>query len=84
MRDLSTIPTATRPGPRRRRCIDPTTCERDYGPAEIEFMRAMDQYKRVNHRPFPTWSEVLEVIRSLGYVKVRPPGPLPTGRHVAA
>ena len=54
----------------RRRQIDPTTCERDYNNDEIEFMKAMDQYKRDNRRPFPTWSEVLEVMRALGYRKV--------------
>src|SRR5437870_11581310 len=53
----------------RRRQIDPTTCERDYTNDEIEFMKAMDQYKRENRRPFPTWSEVLEVLRALGYRK---------------
>ena len=53
----------------RRRQIDPTTCERDYNNEEIEFMKAMDQYKRENRRPFPTWSEVLEVLRALGYQK---------------
>ncbi|HLW63844.1 MAG TPA: hypothetical protein VKS79_00905 [Gemmataceae bacterium] len=54
----------------RRRLIDPTTCERDYTDDEIEFMKAMDQYKRDNRRPFPTWSEVLEVLQALGYRKV--------------
>ncbi len=57
----------------RRRQIDPTTCERDYQPEEIEFMRAMDDYKRRSGRQFPTWSEVLEVIRDLGYRKVAEP-----------
>jgi hypothetical protein len=61
----------------RRRLIDPTTCERDYSEEEIAFMRAMDQYKRDNRRPFPTWSEVLEVLRALGYRKVAEPQPLP-------
>ena len=51
----------------RRRLIDPTTCERDYSADEIEFMKAMDEYKRKSGRMFPTWSEVLEVVRSLGY-----------------
>jgi len=51
----------------RRRQIDPTTCERDYSADEIEFMKAMDDYKRKSGRQFPTWSEVLEVVRSLGY-----------------
>lgn len=53
----------------RRRQIDPTTCERDYTADEIEFMNAMDEYKRLSGRMFPTCSEVLEVIRKLGYEK---------------
>lgn len=53
----------------RRRQIDPTTCERDYTPDEIEFMGALDDYKRRSGRMFPTCSEVLEVIRGLGYEK---------------
>ncbi len=61
----------------RRRQVDPTTCERDYNDDEIEFMKAMDQYKRANRRPFPTWSEVLEVLRALGYRKVADPTALP-------
>lgn len=61
----------------RRRQIDPTTCERDYTDDEIEFMRAMDQYKRDNRRPFPTWSEVLQVLSALGYRRVADRGPLP-------
>ena len=53
----------------RRRQIDPTTCERDYSVEEVEFMSALDEYKRRNGRMFPTCSEVLEVIRDLGYEK---------------
>lgn len=53
----------------RRRQIDPTTCERDYAADEIEFMQAMDAYKRSSGRMFPTCSEILEVVKSLGYVK---------------
>jgi hypothetical protein len=59
----------------RRRQIDPTTCERDYSPEEIEFMGALDDYKRKSGRMFPTCSEILEVFRSLGYQK---PVELPT------
>lgn len=54
----------------RRRQIDPTTCERDYSEAEVEFMNALDDYKRKSGRMFPTCSEVLEVVRALGYVKL--------------
>jgi hypothetical protein len=61
----------------RRRQVDPTTCEKDYSDEEITFMKAMDLYKRANRRPFPTWSEVLEVIRSLGYRRVEEATALP-------
>jgi len=57
----------------RRRQIDPTTCERDYSPDELEFMSALDDYKRASGRMFPTCSEVLEVLTKLGYEK-RPAG----------
>jgi hypothetical protein len=32
-------------------------------------MNALDEYKRVNGRMFPTCSEVLEVLKKLGYEK---------------
>lgn len=54
----------------RRRFVDPTTSEREYTKAEIEFMLAMKEYKQRSGRMFPTWSEVLEVLRDLGYEKV--------------
>ena len=65
----------------RRRQIDPTTCERDYSELEVEFMRAMDDYKRKSGRPFPTWSEVLEVLTSLGYRKVAEPSEMQWRTH---
>ena len=40
----------------------------DEMPADVlEFITAIDEYKRTHQRPFPTWSEVLEVLKSLGY-----------------
>ena len=54
----------------RRRQIDPTTCEREYNDLEIEFMHALDEYKRNSGRMFPTCSEILEVLMKLGYRKV--------------
>jgi hypothetical protein len=60
---------AERRNTQRRRQIDPTTCEREYSDDEIQFMRALDEYKRTSGRMFPTCSEILEVIRALGYVK---------------
>ena len=54
----------------RRRQIDPTTCEREYTDHEIEFMHALDEYKRLSGRMFPTCSEILEVLHKIGYRKV--------------
>ena len=39
----------------------------DYTDAEIEFMKALDHYKRHYHRPHPTCCEVFAVLQSLGY-----------------
>ena len=58
----------------RRRQIDPTTCERDYSQEEIEFMNALNEYKRNSGRMFPTCSEILEVFCSLGYAKTAQEG----------
>ncbi len=40
---------------------------------QFEFLMAIDEYKRKNTRPFPTWTEVLDVIKALGYRKVAEP-----------
>ena len=55
---------------KRRRQIDPTTCEREYTDAEVQFMHAMDEYKRASGRMFPTCSEILEVLHKLGYRQI--------------
>lgn len=36
---------------------------------EIEFVRAVDHYKRKFNRPFPTWSEILAIVKELGYTR---------------
>lgn len=55
----------------RRRHVDPTTFERQYTPEELDFMNAMQAFKIRSGRPFPTYSEVLEIARGLGYRKCR-------------
>lgn len=49
----------------------------DYTDEEREFLRAIDRYKRVNKRPYPTWREVLKVLRGLGWRKAPPPAAAP-------
>lgn len=36
-------------------------------PDVLEFITAIDEYKRNYNRPFPSWSEILEIIKQLGY-----------------
>ena len=60
-----------RRGPGRRRSDDRKSAEEGEMTAEqFEFIMAIEAYKKVNKRMFPTWTEVLEVIRQLGYRKV--------------
>ena len=35
----------------------------------LEFIAAIERYRKVQSRPFPSWSEVLHVLRQLGYRK---------------
>ncbi len=53
----------------RRRYVDPCTSDLQYTNAETEFMMAMHEYIRSSGRKFPTHSEYLEVLISLGYHK---------------
>src|SRR5689334_17142498 len=69
-------------GSTRRRCVDPTTCDLDYSLAQLEFMKAMQDYKQSSGRMYPTWSEVLEVLVGLGYAKrANDAGPHPPHRR---
>jgi hypothetical protein len=38
---------------------------------QFEFVMAIETYKKVNKKMFPTWTEVLEVITQLGYQKTK-------------
>ena len=38
-------------------------------PEQFLFLMAIDEFKKANARTFPTWTDVLEIIRLLGYRK---------------
>ena len=62
-----------RRGPGRRRSDFAKAAEEgEMTPEQFLFIKAVDAYKRANARPFPTWTEVLEVVRKLGYRKTAP------------
>ena len=66
-----------RRGPGRRRSDERKSAEEgQMSDEQFEFLMAIDEYKRKNTRPFPTWTEILEVIKTLGYRKVAEPQPL--------
>jgi hypothetical protein len=59
-----------RRGPGRRRSEDRKSAEEgNMSDEQFEFLMAIDDYKRLNDRPFPTWTEVLEVVKAIGYCK---------------
>lgn len=63
-----------RRGPGRRLTDERKSAEEgQMSDEQFEFLMAIDEYKRKNTRPFPTWTEVLEVIKALGYRKVAEP-----------
>src|SRR4051794_23927069 len=55
---------------RRRSDVRKAAEEGEMTAEQFEFVMAIETYKKVNRKLFPTWTEVLEVIRQLGYRKV--------------
>ena len=63
-----------RRGPGKRRSDERKSAEEgNMSDEQFEFLMAIEEYKKENSRPFPTWTEVLELIRALGYRKVAKP-----------
>ncbi len=61
-----------RRGPGRRRSDDRKAAEEGEMTGEqFEFVMAVETYKKVNKRLYPTWTEILEIVRQLGYRKVQ-------------
>jgi hypothetical protein len=66
-----------RRGPGRRRSDERRMAEEgEMNDEQFIFLRAIEEYKRVNKRPFPSYTEVLEIVKALGYRKVDEPKPL--------
>ena len=49
----------------------------NYDADETEFLKAMERFQRKYRRRYPTWTEVLLVVRCLGYRRVAAPVPVP-------
>lgn len=60
-----------RRGPGRRLSDERRNAEEgEMDAQQFEFVMAIETYKKVNKRLYPTWTEVLEVMLQLGYRKV--------------
>ena len=60
-----------RRGPGHRRSPERKAAEEgELTDEQFEFLMVIDEYKKVNQKPFPTWTEVLEIIKAMGYRKV--------------
>jgi len=63
-----------RRGPGRRRSDERRAAEEgEMTEEQFAFIKAVDEYKKVNKRQFPTWTEILDVMHALGYRKVAEP-----------
>jgi hypothetical protein len=51
--------------PRTTPCV--SISEKHYTPEEMAFLAGIESFKNRTGRKFPTWTEVLGVVRELGY-----------------
>jgi len=66
-----------RRGPGRRRSHARRSAEEgEMNDDQFEFIMAIEDYKKANSRPFPSFTEILEIAKALGYRKVADPQPL--------
>jgi len=66
-----------RRGPGRRRTDERRSAEEgEMDDEQFAFVMAIDEYKRANKRPFPSYTEILEIAQAMGYRKVAKPKPL--------
>jgi len=66
-----------RRGPGRRRTDDRRAAEEgEMTDDQFEFIMAIKKYKQANQCSFPSFTEILEIAKALGYRKVAEPQPL--------
>ena len=66
-----------RRGPGRRRTDERKAAEEgEMTDEQFDFIMAIKQYKKANNCPFPSFTEILEIAKALGYRKVAEPQPL--------
>jgi len=53
-----------------RRKVERRINEYRLSPEVLEFINAVNDFKSVHQKPFPTWSEIFQIFTGLGYRKV--------------
>ncbi len=46
-------------------------------PEELQFIKAIEKYKKINNKHFLSWTEVLKIINAMGYRRVAKPEAIP-------
>ncbi len=53
----------------KKKKVSRTPPNLEVDPEVLEFIDAINRYKKSHNRPFPSYSEILYVLRKLGYTK---------------
>jgi hypothetical protein len=53
----------------QRRKVERRINEYVLDPDVLEFINAVNEFKSVHQKPFPTWSDIYQIFVSLGYTK---------------
>jgi len=71
-----------RRGPGRRRTEERRSAEEgEMNDEQFEFIMAINEYKKANRVAFPTYTEILEIAKALGYRKVEERRPIQPPRR---
>jgi hypothetical protein len=83
--EQETIPMAHRDPSRPKRSQrghPSTSSDKIYSDRQLEFLKAVEAYKRDHKRSWPTWCELLDIVDSLGYRQVASPQDAQVGYHL--
>ena len=68
--EVAGLPERRAKGPEgERRKVERRINEYRLTPEVLEFINAVNEFKSVHQKPFPTWSEIFEIFTGLGYKK---------------
>jgi hypothetical protein len=66
--------------PYQRVCANSPSSQESYTDEDVEVLRACNRYRQASGKSTLAVTEILDILKSLGYRKVEDPGPLPSSR----